>query len=192
MALSELKFDEGDFAGQDIASLDDRPKLTAAELKARFDNIGKAMLALGAFNKLVDALLDGEALSEIGVPGMDGAMLSEVLSELKQAQSELAEAQQGLEKSQQEMAEAQQELSENKAEADLSNVADEVLKERVEAVGITGSGGTDGLPDIGEDDDGKVVAVDGDEYALKRIAMLCTEVSNTSGGTTMYIESGMQ
>lgn len=178
MALSELKFDEGDFAGQDIASLDDRPKLTAAELKARFDNIGKAMLALGAFNKLVDALLDGEALSEIGVPGMDGAMLSEVLSELKQAQ--------------QKMAEAQQELSENKAEADLSNVADEVLKERVEAVGITGSGGTKGLPGIGEDDDGKVVAVDGDEYALKRIAMLCTEVSNTSGGTTMYIESGMQ
>lgn len=188
MALEELKFSGEDFAGQDISSLEDRPRLTAAELKARFDNIGKMMVALGAFNKLVDALLDGEALNEIGVPGIDGATLSEVLSELKQTQSELVEAQQRLEKSQQEMAEAQQELDKDKAEADLSNVANEVLKERVEAVGITGSGG---LPGISEADDGKVVAVDGDEYALKRIAMLCTEVTNASGGTTVYIESGI-
>ena len=29
-ALAALKFSESDFQGQDIASLDDRPKLTAA------------------------------------------------------------------------------------------------------------------------------------------------------------------
>ena len=61
MAITDLKFASGDFTGEDIAGLSDRPAddgLTAAQLKAKFDNIGKNMLALGNFNDLIDALQD--------------------------------------------------------------------------------------------------------------------------------------
>ena len=85
MSLSELKFEESDFEGQDIASLDDRPKISAAELKARFDNIGKALLALGRFNQLLDSLISGEALADIKVV-LDGEekSLQELLAEYRQ------------------------------------------------------------------------------------------------------------
>ena len=35
--------------------------ISASELKARFDNIGKMMIALGKHNELIDALMDTEA-----------------------------------------------------------------------------------------------------------------------------------
>lgn len=69
MAISDLKFTSGDFAGQDIASLADRPQISTAELKARFDNIGKSMLALGNFNELIDALAGNLGAGEIGTQG---------------------------------------------------------------------------------------------------------------------------
>ena len=59
MAISDLKFQSSDFTGKDIASLADRPGdsgMTAAQLKARFDQIPKMMVALGNFNDLIDAL----------------------------------------------------------------------------------------------------------------------------------------
>jgi hypothetical protein len=59
MALIDLKFASADFSGQDVASLPDSPSsagITASELKARFDNVGKVLLALGAFNGLLDEL----------------------------------------------------------------------------------------------------------------------------------------
>ena len=56
MAFSDLKFESTDFTNQDIASLPDRVTGQASMLKARFDNIGKNMLALGKFNDLCDAL----------------------------------------------------------------------------------------------------------------------------------------
>ena len=80
-ALAALKFSESDFQGQDIASLDDRPKLTAAELKARFDNIGKVMLALSGFNQLLDLLISGEALAAMGATASgaaDGTLAAEL------------------------------------------------------------------------------------------------------------------
>ena len=71
MAINTLKFAEGDFTDQDIASLPDRPAtigMTAAQLKARFDNIGKVMLSLGRYNDLIDALqsvTDGDRKSVV-------------------------------------------------------------------------------------------------------------------------------
>ncbi|MEG1849058.1 MAG: hypothetical protein RR197_00720, partial [Oscillospiraceae bacterium] len=59
MTLNECKFAASEFAGQDIASLPDRPSeagITAAQLKARFDNVGKVLLALGKHNLLIDTL----------------------------------------------------------------------------------------------------------------------------------------
>lgn len=59
MDIKDLKFEQSDFAGQDIASLPDRPSeggIDATALKDAFDNIGKNMLALGNFNDLIDAL----------------------------------------------------------------------------------------------------------------------------------------
>jgi hypothetical protein len=70
MALSSYKFDASDFANQDISSLPDRPGdsgITAAQLKARFDNIPKMMLALGSFNALID---------EMTALGLDEAVIS--------------------------------------------------------------------------------------------------------------------
>ena len=49
MAIENLKLNDSDFAGQDISSLPDRPSdagITTAELKARFDKIGKIILGL--------------------------------------------------------------------------------------------------------------------------------------------------
>lgn len=94
MTLSELKFAESDFEGQDIASLDDRPKISAAELKKRFDNIGKAMLALGRFNQLIDSLISGEALADIKVTVNDEEKsLQSLLTEYQQELTGLEELQ---------------------------------------------------------------------------------------------------
>ncbi len=60
MALTDLKFESADFTNQDVASLPDRPGdsgMTAAQLKARFDNVGKVLLALGNYNLLIDELV---------------------------------------------------------------------------------------------------------------------------------------
>ena len=60
MGLSTHKFKESDFSLKKIADLSDTPSsdgMTAAELKARFDDIPKNMIALGNFNNLVDNLV---------------------------------------------------------------------------------------------------------------------------------------
>ena len=69
MAIGDLKFQPSNFTGNDIASLPDRPGdagMTAAQLKARFDQIPKMMVALGNFNGLIDALKASGGASEIG------------------------------------------------------------------------------------------------------------------------------
>jgi hypothetical protein len=92
MAINTLKFAEGDFTDQDISSLPDRPAsigMTAAQLKARFDNIGKVMLALGNYNLLIDALqsvTDGNSgadnIAVTAVAGATGLTVQEVLETL--------------------------------------------------------------------------------------------------------------
>lgn len=91
MALSDLKFSSADFAGQDISSLPDKPQLTAAELKARFDNVGKVLVALGAFNNLLDALASSTGASEIGASeeGLEGENVQALISELKRVKADL-------------------------------------------------------------------------------------------------------
>lgn len=91
MAITNLKFASGDFAGQDIASLPDRPGstgMTAAQLKARFDNIGKAMLALGKFNDLIDAL---QSVSD-GNSGADNIAVTEIATAAGVSVQEVLEA----------------------------------------------------------------------------------------------------
>ena len=69
-----LKFQSADFTGQDIAGLPDVPSeagFTAAQLKARFDNIGKALIALGKHNDLVDALSSAYGAAGIGTLDYD-------------------------------------------------------------------------------------------------------------------------
>lgn len=80
MNIDKLKFTDADFNGQDVSSLPDNPSaegISASELKARFDNIGKMMIALGKHNELIDALMDTEAgksgAENIGVSTIFGA-----------------------------------------------------------------------------------------------------------------------
>ena len=69
MSMDRLKFNRSDFAGQDITSLPDSPSamgVSASELKARFDNIPKIMIALGKHNELIDALSAADGADNIG------------------------------------------------------------------------------------------------------------------------------
>lgn len=69
MSLKDLKFTTADFYDKGVSSLPDRPSeagITAAELKARFDQIPKVMLALGGFNDMVDELTGENGADNIG------------------------------------------------------------------------------------------------------------------------------
>lgn len=62
MGFEQFKFNKDMFKGYDISSLSDTPSadgMSASELKARFDNIPKMMIALGKFNELLDYLIAG-------------------------------------------------------------------------------------------------------------------------------------
>ena len=89
MPIKDLKFAEGSFTGKDVASLPDNPSaegISAAQLKARFDNVGKVMVALGKYNELIDALTAQTGAGEIGtaaIGGVDGANVQETLAGLK-------------------------------------------------------------------------------------------------------------
>ena len=75
MSMESLKFTPADFVGNDISSLPDDPSsagYTAQELKERFDKIAKEMIALGAFNELIDFLMSSQAAGEIGT--QDGTL----------------------------------------------------------------------------------------------------------------------
>lgn len=79
MAIENLKLNDSDFSGQDVSSLPDRPSdagITTSQLKARFDMIGKAILGLGRFNSLVDALISKAAgnsgADNIGISPIEG------------------------------------------------------------------------------------------------------------------------
>lgn len=57
--IKKLKFSAEEFLGKDIASLSDTPTddgISAKELKARFDQVPKMMVALDRINGLIDAL----------------------------------------------------------------------------------------------------------------------------------------
>lgn len=67
--LENLKFTAAGLTGQDISSLPDVPSeagFTSEQLKARFDQIPKLLIALGAFNDLIDILVSENAAGEIG------------------------------------------------------------------------------------------------------------------------------
>lgn len=86
--IKDLKFNSADFSGKDISSLPDRPGdsgITGAELKARFDQIPKMMVALGGFNSLIDELNGNNGAENIGVSpieGAQGATVQAVLGEM--------------------------------------------------------------------------------------------------------------
>ncbi|MEG1474059.1 MAG: hypothetical protein RSC25_08065, partial [Christensenella sp.] len=93
MSIENAKFTSTEFTGKDIASLPDNPSaegISAAELKARFDNVGKMMVALGKHNALIDALCSSAAgdsgAKGIGVEaiaGVAGVDVQTVLANLK-------------------------------------------------------------------------------------------------------------
>ena len=67
MGFERYKYDISDFIGQDISSLSDTPSadgMSAADLKARFDNVPKMMIALGKLNGLIDYLIAGGYISK--------------------------------------------------------------------------------------------------------------------------------
>lgn len=72
---SSLKFNETEFTSdKTVSGLPDVPSaagMTATQLKARFDNIGKVMIALGKHNALVDALSGVNGASGIGTLDYD-------------------------------------------------------------------------------------------------------------------------
>lgn len=67
MGFEQYKYDISDFIGQDISSLSDTPSadgMSAADLKARFDNVPKMLIALGKLNGLIDYLIAGGYISK--------------------------------------------------------------------------------------------------------------------------------
>ena len=67
MGFEQFKYNILDFVGQDISSLSDTPSadgMSAADLKARFDNVPKMMIALGKLNGLIDYLIAGGYISK--------------------------------------------------------------------------------------------------------------------------------
>jgi|GEM_PF-7016081 len=91
---SSLKFQNADFTDQDVASLPDVPSeagYTAAQLKARFDNIGKTMVALGKHNDLVDALTAKTAAAGIGAVEADGSTATTVQARFTDVQGALTQ-----------------------------------------------------------------------------------------------------
>jgi hypothetical protein len=96
MSFGELEIKDSEFSGQDIASLSDRPKLTASELKARFDNVAKNILA-GRFNRLLtelDELTEGydSAVSERYTKAESDELMSELQGRLSCEISQITEA----------------------------------------------------------------------------------------------------
>lgn len=93
MSLSDLKFETSDFSDKGIASLSGNTFVgQAATLKAKFDEIGKTMLALGSFNDLIDALesvTDGSSgadnIGATAVSGLTGGTVQAILESLKAA-----------------------------------------------------------------------------------------------------------
>lgn len=63
--LNDLKFTAEDFSGKDIKSLDDNPKMTAAELKAMFDNVPEEIIA-DKINFIIDILISSSGASNVG------------------------------------------------------------------------------------------------------------------------------
>ena len=55
MALDDYKIAESDYSGRDVSGLADRPALSAAALKARFDSLVKNVVAV-KYNGLIEAL----------------------------------------------------------------------------------------------------------------------------------------
>ena len=99
MSIENLKFSESEFSGKDISSLPDRPSdagITAEELKKRFDQIGKFMIALGRFNELIDALIStakgtsgAENIKSAPIDGLTGSTIYEMLVELSEKASDI-------------------------------------------------------------------------------------------------------
>jgi hypothetical protein len=86
--LTDLKFNEAMFNGRKISDLSDTPSsdgMTAADLKAYFDYIPKTMIALSAFNSLIDILESSEGANNIGasVDGLTGIKVNEILGTVK-------------------------------------------------------------------------------------------------------------
>lgn len=70
MGFEQYKYDISDFIGQDISSLSDTPSadgMSATDLKARFDNVPKMMIALGKLNGLIDYLIAGGYITKSDV-----------------------------------------------------------------------------------------------------------------------------
>ncbi len=83
MTIQNLKITENDFAGKDVASLDDAPQLSAQALKEAFDRLSKEVV-IPAFNALIEALAADIGGTEIGqtVAGMSGRTVGALLNEL--------------------------------------------------------------------------------------------------------------
>lgn len=80
MGFEQYKYDISDFIGQDISSLSDTPSadgMSAADLKARFDNVPKMMIALGKLNGLIDYLIAGGYITKSDV---ELALTGEILT----------------------------------------------------------------------------------------------------------------
>ena len=88
MGIDNYKFTEADFDNQGITNLPDRPNeagFSATQLKARFDNIPKIVMALGKLNGFFDFLKTGQAGADIGVMnGENETKLQDALDSLNQ------------------------------------------------------------------------------------------------------------
>ena len=75
MSLLDFKFKNTDFNNKKIQDLSDNPSsdgLSAAELKAYFDQIPMMMIALGKINDLIDELSGQDGASDIGATAIQG------------------------------------------------------------------------------------------------------------------------
>jgi hypothetical protein len=96
--ISDYKFQAADFDNQGVTDLPDRPNeagMTAAQLKARFDNIPKIVMALGKLNGLMDYLASTGAAADIGATAVKAGgaeKLQEILEEIQTENASNTEA----------------------------------------------------------------------------------------------------
>lgn len=85
MALSDYKVTDEELS-TGVVSLEDKPQLSAQELKRAFDRLMRDVTS-PKLNALIDALVSTNAANEIGakIDGLEGDTVASVLAEIKQS-----------------------------------------------------------------------------------------------------------
>lgn len=88
MPIVDLKLSSSDFEGKNVQSLEDKPKLSVADLKKMFDSTSETIIA-PRFNELVDILASQDAAQELGAIPFNGAPANTVQGQMQNLQKNI-------------------------------------------------------------------------------------------------------